>query len=70
MDFYSLRDDLEKCKILTTELYVDVEKFVKKPTSKKWCSLIRKKSKSVEKLGDKIKKNIIRQKQDYQGDYS
>lgn len=70
MDFYNLKDDWEKCKTLTNELERDVENFVKKPASRKWCSLVRKKSKDIEKLGKKIKKNIIRQRQDYQSDYS
>jgi len=70
MDFYNLKNDWEKCKLLIDELEKDVEKFIKRPTSRKWSSLIRKKSKNIEKLGKKIKKNIIRQRQDCKSDYS
>ena len=70
MDFYNLKNDWEKCKLLIDELEKDVEKFIKRPTSRKWSSLARKKSKNIEKLGKKIKKNIIRQRQDYKSDYS
>jgi len=70
MDFYNLKEDWKKCKSLTCELEIDIQNFVKRPISRKWCSFLRKKSKSIEKLGKKIKKNIIRQRQDYQSDYS
>lgn len=70
MDSYNLKDDWQKCKDLTVELEVDTEKFIKRPTSRKWCSLTRKKSKDIDKLGKKIKKNIIFQRQDYQSDYT
>jgi hypothetical protein len=70
MDFYNLQNDWERCKTLTNELISNVDSFVKRPTSRRWCSLVRKKSKDIEKLNKKIKKNIVRQRQDYQSDYS
>ena len=70
MDFYNLKKDWETCKLLTETLEREVEKFIKRPTVERRCALIRKKSKDIEKLGKKIKKNIIRQRQDLKSDYS
>ena len=70
MDFYNLKDDWEKCKVLTIELEQNVENFIKRPISRKWCPILREDSKNIEKLGKKIKKNIIKQRQDCQSDYS
>lgn len=70
MDFYNLKSDWESYKILISELEKDVEKFIKRPISRKWRSLLRKKSKDSERIGKKIKKNIIRQRQDLKSDYS
>jgi len=70
MDYYKIKEDWEVCKSLIFELESDIEFFFKRPTSKKWGVLIRKKSREIGSLGEKIKKNIIRQRQDYQSDYS
>jgi len=70
MDFYNIINDWEKCKSLTVELEKDVDNFLQHPISKKLCIVARKKSKDIEKLGKKIKKNIVRQRQDYKSDYS
>jgi hypothetical protein len=70
MDFYNIINDWEKCKILTVELEKDVGNFLQHPISRKLCIIARKKSKDIEKLGKRIKKNIIRQRQDNQSDYS
>jgi len=70
MDFYNIKDDWEECKNLTIELEKDVDSFLQHPLSRKLCIIVRKKSKYIEKLGKKIKKNIVRQRQDCQSDYS
>lgn len=70
MDSYNIINDWEKFKSLITELEVDINVYTKHPLSRKLCSQARKKSKEIEKIGKKIKKNIIRQRQDYQSDYS
>jgi len=70
MDFYNLKNDWENHKTLTDELEKDLENFVKRPMSRKWGAFIRKKSKEIDRLGKRIKKNIILQRQDYQSDYS
>jgi poly-D-alanine transfer protein DltD len=70
MDSYNLKNDWEECQKMTNELEENIKFFVKNPISRKWCSFVRKKSKDIEKLNKKIKKNIIRQRQDYQSDYS
>lgn len=70
MDSYNLKDDWEKHKVLINELEKHIENFIKRPASRQWCSSLRKESKDIEKLGMRIKKNIIKQRQDYQSDYS
>jgi len=70
MDYYKIKEDWENSKILTAELESDIDFFFKRPTSKKWGVLIRKKSVKIKKIGSRIKKNIIKQRQDYQSDYS
>ena len=70
MDYYNLKFDWDKCKILTMELELDVVEFFQKPTIRKWAPIVRKKSKHIETLGKNIKKNILRQRQDSKSDYS
>jgi len=70
MDFYNIKSDWEECKKLTVELEMDVDIFLQHPLSRKLCIVVRKKSKHIEKIGKKIKKNIIKQRQDYKSDYS
>lgn len=70
MDYYKIKEDWEECKKLIIEIESDTYFFFKRPTSKKWGVLIRKKSVNVKKIGQRIKKNIIRQRQDYYSDYS
>jgi hypothetical protein len=70
MDFYNIKDDFNTSKKIMVELEKDIESFFKKPLGRKWATLIRKKSKEVEKIGKRIKKNIIKQRQDLKSDYS
>ncbi len=70
MDFYNIKEDFERCKTLTAELELEVENFVKRPISRRWCAFVRKKSKGIETIGKRIKKNILKQRQDYYSDYS
>ena len=70
MDNYDLKGDWERHKILIDELEKKIEKFVKRPASRVWCAVLRKKSKDIERLNKKIKRNIIKQRQDNQSDYS
>ena len=70
MDSYNIKDDLEISKSLVIELEDGVKKFLEHPISRYWCSFVRKKSKDIERVNKKIKKNIIKQRQDYESDYS
>lgn len=70
MDCYNLKNDWENFKYLIGELEQDVEIYLKKPGSRKWCTFVRKKSKDIELLGKKIRKNTLKQRQDYKSDYS
>ena len=70
MDCYKIKEDWERTKNLIIEIESDIDFFFKRPTSKKWGTLIRKKSVEAKKIGQRIRKNIIRQRQDYYSDYS
>jgi hypothetical protein len=70
MDFYKIKEDWDICKDLVVELEKDIEVFFRKPTTRKWGTLVRKKSKKIETIGKKIKKIIIKQRQDLESDYS
>jgi hypothetical protein len=70
-DYYNIQDDWKefKSEIIELENYFE-SIFVKKPTSRKYSILIRKKSKSTELFGEKIRKNVLKKCQDLMSDYS
>jgi hypothetical protein len=70
MDCYNLKNDWEQCKLLIDDFEKDLFLFIGNPLSRKKCTSARKKSKEAEHIGQKIKKNIIKQRQDYNSDYS
>lgn len=70
MDCYNLKNDWENFKKLIDDLEQDVEVYLKRPGSRKWCTLVRKNSKDIDDLGKKIRKNTLKQRQDYKSDYS
>ena len=56
MDFYEIREDWDSSKNLFIELQSDVLSFFKSPTGRKWATLVRKKSKQIERRGKKLTK--------------
>jgi hypothetical protein len=70
VDFYNIKNDWNTHVKLMCELEDDINFFLTRPLSRRLCTLARKKCKGIEQLGKKIKKNIIRQRQDIKSDYS
>lgn len=69
-DYYNIREDWENFKSMINILSEDIEKFSKFPLSRKLSRILRKRVKDIERIGLRMKKNIIKQRQDYKSDYS